>query len=260
MTDPEQLRDSFENIDFMIKATLEEQITRPYTKCKNVGARIHRLLQFYRSRARLNILLDADLDGFFEDLNREALTHVTFLHAYHARLTGTQERVSAVTIEPLLCAVAAGNIAAVKDIDRLMPTQLCEDDTKHGFAYATLVRKLAVGDTVALPKAFDEFKRLGVDIDRYEWHVKVLQGLIEKNSKMFNEGLAGYLDSYSDLPPDEEEELSPGEDLLSIEGLAFIQLAKREGIKVTVQHRMIPPELQQVRTVIPTSGYPDWPG
>lgn len=259
MIDPEQLRESFESIEIHIEVFLE-RITKPYKSRKRIGTIIHGLISFFRDRARLRMLLDADIDGFFEDLNREALTHITFLHGYHAKLAGAEEDISAVTIEPLLCAVVAGNTAAVKDIDRLMPTQMCEDDTKHGFAYATLVRKLAAGDTVALPKAFDDFKRLGIDMGRYEWHVKILQGLIEKNSKMFNEGLVGYLDSYSDLPPDEEEELSPGEDLLSIEGLAFIQLAKREGIKVTVKHRMIPPELQQVRTVIPTSGYPDWPG
>lgn len=257
--DKEYLRDSLDSIDPFIKHKLEDRITHPYKECRNFGRRLWGLVTFYRSRAILRFLLKNDIEGFFRDLNREALTYVTFLQAYHNGLDIPESRIDGSTYSPFVCALATSNFRLCKEIDKLMPKKVSRYDGEELFAFTTLLRKSALSKKDSV-NAFQSFRKTCTGIDRYDHLIKVFKGLLNNDAKEFNTGILEYLESFEELSPEEAEEMGPGEEYLSVEGLAFIQLAKKNDIKITVKHKMIPNVLQQARNILPKDGFPSWPG
>jgi hypothetical protein len=72
-----QLNESLSSIEVTIELFLTEEITRPYSSCKNLGGRLWGIVGMFRSRGILRFLLQADVDAFFEDMHRDALTYLT---------------------------------------------------------------------------------------------------------------------------------------------------------------------------------------
>lgn len=256
----DDLKDSLLSIDINIEGDLKD-ITKPYKKCQYIGSILWDFVGFYRTRALLRYLIDADLDGFFEDLMRSNLTYITLLQAYHHKMdVSNEDGVDASSCQPLECAVAANNFKVAQEIDALMPKEQGPYDTDEGFAYTTMLRKLITAGEREIVEAHEKFKDVCKGIERFDFLIKTTQGIIDSDVDMFDEGLLEYLDSFAEIEPDEAEEMEPGEEYICIEALAFIQLAKRKNIPITVTHKMIPPELQNARLIIPESGYPAWPG
>ncbi|HYO57100.1 Imm49 family immunity protein, partial [Archangium sp.] len=210
-------------------------------------------------RAILRVLLEADVDGFFEDLNREALTYLTLLKAYYQGLDVNRARVNAYTEGPLLCALAAGNFALASEIDALMPRRLEGPGGQKFFVYTNLLRALAADDEQAISQAFQEFQRTCTGEPRFDREMVMLGGLVLRDVAAFNKALLEYLCLFEQLSPEEQEELDPGADDIDIKALAFVQVARRRGVPLTVEHRMLPPELLEPRTRMPRDGYPAWP-
>jgi hypothetical protein len=256
--DLEQLKVSYEVIQYSIEEDLAD-IVLPYQKCEELGGILSRLETFYRIRGLLKFLLDADVDGFFEDLNREALTCLTVLKAYHSKMDVADEFVWS-PYYPLLCAIAVTNFAAVQEMDDLLPEEKDIYDTEEAFAVTMMLRKLVARGKQEITNTFHHLKSVCEGRGQYGHMIKIMQGLISEETEIFNEGLLEYLQSFDTITPEEAEEMRPGEEYVSIEALAFIQLAKRKNIPITVTHTMIPPELQDARLIIPKLGYPAWPG
>jgi hypothetical protein len=259
MSKQAQLRDSLSSIDVTIDVFLTEEISRPYSSCKDLGNLIWGLVDMFRSRAILRFLLNADVDGFFEDLHREALTYLTLLKAYHQAYDVEKTRVNAYTEGPLACALAAGNFELAREIDALMPTQVEDKAARLMAAYTTMLRKLTTGDEQAISAAFQEFKRNCAGQFRFDDKIAVIDGLVRKDAAAFNEALGKYLDSFQELSSEELSELDPGDDDIDVEGLAYVQLARRGGVHLALRHRMLPPELLEARRRVPQDGYPTWP-
>ncbi len=251
------LKRSFRNIQMSIESDMED-IILPYRNCEGLGDIISGLIDFYRSRGILKFLLDADVNGFFEDLNREALTYLTLLKAYHSKMDVSSELIDGSTHYALVCAIAATNFLAAEEMDELLPKEEGIEDSEEAFAYTTLLRKLVKGDENEIEDALNEFKELSEGRDRYR--IKIVEALIKKDPDVFNNGLIEFLDSIDEITPGEAEGMYPGDEYIDIEALAFIQLAKRKNIPFTVKHKMIPQELQDAKLIIPRSGYPAWPG
>ena len=253
------LKESFVAVDERIKHVLANRISRPYSGSKNLGRRLSGLLTEYRVRAILRYLIDSDIAGFFGDLNREGGTYRTLLEAYRAKLNVPDDEVDASNHSSLACVVAAGNFELCAELDRLMPKAAGEGDDSDAYAFTTLLRTLAARpkDALATLTAFEEEC---AETPHLENLVPAARGLLENDAKVFAKGLKGYLDSFANLDYAEQEELEPGEDVLSIEGLAFLQLAKRHGLKLQFEHAMTPRELQSPAKAVPADGYPTWPG
>lgn len=260
MTDLDQLRESQANAEWWIARQLEKRITHPYKTCKHLGERLWGLLDFYRIRGILGYLLDADTEVFFSDLTREALTYVTLLKAHREKLDVPKERVNGSTYSPLVSALATGNFELATAIDELMPRRFGEHDAKEEFTFATVLRQLVVGSQTDIDVAQGELSGVAVGEERWASVLQTVEGLKEQRADTFNSGVAAYLASRETLEPEEVDELAAGEEFVSIEALAFIQLAKKRNLKTEVRHRMIPPELQEARPVTPKNGYPSWPG
>lgn len=259
MTQLKQLRGSQTNANLWIQNQLTKRITRPYDSCRHFGERLWGLLRFYRSRAILSHLLDADTDAFFADLAREALTYRTLLKANEAKLDVPKERVNASTYSPIVSALATGNFDLASELDALMPSQSGEYDGEEEFAFNNVLRRLATNDKKRLQSARDELANVAEQEERWAPVVQIVDGLNDQDPDAFNEGLATYLAARASLDDEEVNELAPGEEHISVEGLAFIELAKQRNIKLRVKHPMIPPELQRAKPVIPKDGYAAWP-
>lgn len=255
-----QLRASLASVEEWIDDHVRNEITRPYKDCKYIGKKLWGLHTFYRTRALLKYLLEGDADAFFADLTREALTHVTFLSAYRAGLDVPESRIDGSTFLPLTSALAAANFELAAEIDELMPRQTGENDGDEPFAFTSMLRALAGGKEQAVEAAHRALIAACEGVDNYDSIIQLTKGIKDGNAKLFNDGLAEYLASIENPSDDEAEELDPGEDAISVEALAFIQLAKRRNIPTRVRHRMIPPELQNADPVVPADGYPGWPG
>jgi hypothetical protein len=259
MAKQELFNDSLLSINTTIRTFLKEDITRPYSACKNLGGSLWCLVDMYRTRAILRFLLQADVDGFFEDLHREALTYLTLLNAYHQGLDVESELVNADTEGPLLCAMAAGNFELARQMDALMPRQLDDPDGREFFTYTSLLRSLAAGTEQAISTAFQEFQRTCSGRFRFDDKIAMLGGLVRRDTAVFNESLLEHLQSFEQLSPEEQEELDPGAEDIDILALALVQVARRRGVPLTVAHRMLPPELLEPRVRLPQDGYPAWP-
>ena len=257
--DTYDLKESFESIDYYIDTILKEEIKHPYGQSKKAGRRIWGLLTFYHSRANLKYLLDADIDGFFEDLSREALTYRTFLKAYHNQIPVPESNVDSSYYPPFLCAIATANFELCRELDGLMPQQFGQHDQEEPFAVTMMFRKLAVQDEKACKTALAYFKQHCDGVDQFTPLIQATAGLVQKDEDLYNAGLIDYLNCFNKLSDDEIEELEPGEAHLSLEGLACIQLACQRGLKTKVTHPMIPEPLQQAKVIIPQDGYPPWP-
>jgi hypothetical protein len=259
MAKQELLNDSLLSINTTIRTFLKEDVTRPYSACKNLGGSIWCLVDMYRSRAIIRFLLEADVDSFFEDLNREALTYRTLLKAYHQGLDVESDLVNAETEAPLMCAMAAGNFELAREIDALMPRQLEDPDGQEFFAYTNMLRALAAGTEQDISTAFQELQRTCSGKFRFDDKIAILEGLVQRDAVAFNESLLKYMESFEQLSPEEQEELDPGAEDIDILALALVQVARRRNVPLTVEHRMLPPELLQPRLRIPQEGYPAWP-
>ncbi|MCY1080752.1 Imm49 family immunity protein [Archangium lansingense] len=259
MANQELLNDSLLSINTTIRTFLKEDITRPYSACKNLGGSIWCLVDMYRGRAIIRFLLEADVDGFFEDLHREALTYHTLLKAYHQGFDVESDLVNAETEGPLLCAMAAGNFNLAREIDALMPRQQDDPEGQEFFTYTNMLRALAAGTEQAISTAFQEFQRMCSGKFRFDEKIAILEGLVQRDAAAFNEALSKYLESFEQLSPEEQEELDPGAEDIDILALALVQVARRRSVPLTVEHRMLPPELLDPRVRMPQDGYPAWP-
>jgi hypothetical protein len=259
MNKAQQLKISLRSVETTIKHYLNEGATRPYSSCDSFGNLVDTLVDTFHTRALLRFLVNADVNGFFEDLNRVALTYLTLLKGYHQHYDVEKSTVNAYTALPLACALAAGNVPLAREIDVLMPQELRVPEQRDMFVYTRVLRALATDDEQSLPLAIQEAPEACKGWFRLEEKVAVLDGLVHKDETVFNEALLAYLDSFEDLTEDEREEMSPGEDDLDVDALAFVQLARKRGLALRVGHRMLPPELVEPRPLIPRDGYPVWP-
>lgn len=259
MNKAEQLEESFLSIETLIEYYLTETITRPYASCVGFGNLVNTVMDAFHNRALLRFLLSAEVDGFFEDLNRAALTSLTLLKGYHQGYDVEKTRANAYTDQPLTCALAAGNFPLARELDSLMPRELDVPEQRAMFVYTRALRALATEDEQALTQAMQEAPKDCKGWFRLEEKVAVLDGLVRRDEAAFNQALLAYLDSFEDLEEDEREELSPGADDLDVDALAFVQLARKRGLTLKAGHRMLPPELLEPRPRIPQGGYPAWP-
>lgn len=259
MNKAEQLEESFLSIETLIEYYLTETITRPYASCVGFGNLVNTVMDAFHNRALLRFLLSADVNGFFEDLNRAALTSLTLLKGYHQGYDVEQTRANAYSELPLTCALASGNFPLAREIDALMPRELDVPEQRAMFVYTRALRALATEDAQAISQAMKEAPENCKGWFRLEEKVAILDGLVRRDEAAFNQALLAYLDSFEDLEEDEREELSPGADDLDVDALAFVQLARMRGLALKTGHRMLPPELLNPRPRIPQDGYPAWP-
>jgi len=259
VNDAEELEESLISIDEDIEHILKNRITRPYSTCKNIGERLWGLEGHYRTRGTLKFLLEADADAFFADLAREALTYRTLLKAYEAKLDVPATRVNGSTYHPLASAIAIGNFELANEIDALMRRQPGKGDDEELFAFTSLLRSLVRDQPKDIIAAKKRLAEIAGENERYAAVIEIGEAIEGKDEKTFNSALTTYLSAIDRPTRDDLDEMDPGEDRVSIEALAFIQLAKRANLKVRVKHPQVPPPLQKPDAALPKDGYPAWP-
>jgi hypothetical protein len=140
-----------------------------------------------------------------------------------------------------------------------MPIVRRKGEDRESFTFTTMLRALACRP-MDEKEALAAFESECGDTPLLKHIVVASGGLVEKDPKAFKKGLTSYLDAHASLTAGQQAELRPGDDALSIEGLAFLRLAEWRGLKVTFAHDMTPRELRRTPPAIPLDGYPSWPG
>jgi hypothetical protein len=244
--------------------TIEEywaEVAPPYKDREYLGAFLWRISVSFVDRAIARFLVQGEVLEFVEDLGRSVLTELTLLRAKDAgySVRQDQEGTGSSSFSPLVSALALGHFEMARELDQLLPGEPRRDDSLVSHWFAEALRALAAGEEARITAAAENLRE-AVALEGDEWEERipdVVDALAKRDTESFASALSGYL-GYFDGGIDTEN-MGPGEEFVSLEGLAFLRLARERGMDVSVSHRMIPDVLQNAPTVLPESGYPSWP-
>jgi hypothetical protein len=181
------------------------------------------------------------------------------LKASEAKLDVPATRANASTYYPLACAIAGANFDLAADIDGLMRPHPGKGDDDELFAFTSLLRSLVRAEAKGIASARERLVDVSGDSERFAAAAEVAKAIEGQDEKGFNAALTTYLSTMQTPTRDDLDEMDPGEDRVSIDGLAFLQLAKRAKLKTRIKHPLIPTPLQTPKPVLPRDGYPSWP-
>jgi hypothetical protein len=219
----------------------------PGTPVERVGDLSLEVSYKLRTLAILAVLGKASTDGFVHSCTRAARARRLYLRRLaEAGIERAHHRVAG-RYEPLLDAVAAGDMQLVRDIEQLTPADFRPpDEYEDDYCYAQIVQRLC-RDAVPedeLPPLLRRFEHY-LDGDRNP-RLQVCEALVERDSDAF-------VDAFADLLAEFEERIQANrargqlEDVhvlaqrqVSVEGLAMLRLAERRGITTEREYQYCP--------------------
>ena len=219
----------------------------PGTPVEEVGDLSLEVSYKLRTLAILALLGKASTDGFVHGCTRAARAKRLYLGRLadegvdrdHHRVSGCYE--------PLLDAIAAGDMQLVGEIDRLSPEDFRPpDEYEDDYCYAQLLQRLCrepVPETELEP-LLDRFASYldGEDNPRFS----VCRALVERDEEGFAAAFEDFLASFEESI---QEKIARGqlEDVhvlaqrhLSVEGLAILRLADRRGVPTSREYLYCP--------------------
>lgn len=200
-----------------------------------------------RTLAILALLGKASTDGFVHSCTRAARARRLYLRRLaEARIDRTHHLVSG-CYEPLLDAIAAGDMRLVRDIAELSPADFRPpDEYEDDYCYAQLLQRLCLDPVpeAELQPLLDRFERY-LDGDENP-RLQVCQALAARDAGAFAEAFENFLAVFGE---DIQKKIARGqlEDVhvlaqrhVSIEGLAMLRLAERRGIPTNREYLYCP--------------------
>lgn len=200
-----------------------------------------------RTLAILALLGKASTDGFVHSCTRAARARRLYLRRLvEAGIDRAHHRVSG-CYEPLLDAVAAGDMALVGEIAQLTPTDFRPpDEYEDDYCYAQIVERLCRNRVPEedLPPLLDRFETYlaGADNPR----LSVCHALAARDPEQFSEAFVSYLTEFEtriqkNVARGELEDVHVlAQRHVSVEGLAILRLAGRRGIATEAEYRYCP--------------------
>jgi hypothetical protein len=220
----------------------------------------------YRRLALCDMLEEARADRFHVFLRKSALVHLHFLRLVaqgHATqplyVCGSENR-------PLVDALATGEIALAADIasvsmDRHTPSLEYEDD----FLLYEFLRRSALalksGDWSSLSGLFPRWEQVLEGGD--DPYLEVCRALLSRDGTAFQEALLALIADREDRFQEVKEESGPNFDLkwtegpLFLNGLAFLRIAERLGLRTEPEYPTIP-RLVRLDVPLPALGPDAW--
>ncbi len=199
-----------------------------------------------RTLAILALLGKASTDGFVHSCIRAARARRLYLRRLAvAGIDRAHHRVSG-CYEPLLDAIAAGDMQLVSDLALLTPADFRPpDEYEDDYCYAQLLFRLCrESDVEELPYFLDRFERY-LDGDANP-RLPVCRALVARDEGAFAEAFEAFLDAFEERI---RRNIARGqlEDVhvlaqrhVSIEGLALLRLADRRGIPTSQDYMYCP--------------------
>jgi hypothetical protein len=219
----------------------------PGTPVERVGDLSLEVSYKLRTLAILALLGKASTDGFVHSCVRAARARRLYLRRLaEAAIEHSHHRVSG-RYEPLLDAVAAGDMPLVADIERLTPADFRPpDEYEDDYCYAQIVQRLC-RETVPeeeLPPLLERFRRYldGDDNPR----LPVCEALVARDERQFAEAFDDFLTGFEariqkDIARGQLEDVHVlAQRHVSVEGLAILRLATRRGIPTEREYLYCP--------------------
>jgi hypothetical protein len=200
-----------------------------------------------RTLAILALLGHASTDGFVHSCTRAARARRLYLlRVAEAGIDRVHHRVAG-RYEPLLDAIAAGDMQLAGDIERLSPAEFRPpDEYEDDYCYAQIMQRLCRAEVPEdeLPPLLERFERyLDGDVNP---RLQVCQALVAGDTQAFADAFDVFL---GDVAQRIQKNIARGqlEDVhvlaqrhVSVEGLAMLRLADRRGIATEREYEFCP--------------------
>lgn len=200
-----------------------------------------------RTLAILALLGHASTDGFVHSCTRAARARRLYLRRLvEAGVDEAHHRVSG-CYEPLLDAIAAGDLQLAGDIERLTPAEFRPpDEYEDDYCYAQIMQRLCRAQVPEdeLPPLLERFERY-LDGDANP-RFQVCAALVTRDARAFADAFDVFL---ADVGQRIQKNIARGqlEDVhvlaqrhVSVEGLAMLRLADRRGIATEKEYEYCP--------------------
>ncbi|HSP79809.1 MAG TPA: Imm49 family immunity protein [Myxococcaceae bacterium] len=212
----------------------------------------------YRRMACGLLLANYDADGFFYCLYQAADAWLQFLERKHLWPHLDPYYMARGRAEPLLDALALGDVELARRIDALAETQWQQGlEYPEDFRFFLLLPRL-VSPTVPREELVEELERMeraleGAEYPRHD----VLRALVLGEARGFEEGLLAAIEAWQ-ARMEKERRSGVGNPYalatdanVFIEGLALVRVARARGLPTRSQYPLIPPvTLSEPRTAI----------
>lgn len=220
------------------------------TSAAALGKLCTNIARHYRAMGVYDLLMHADVDGFYYGLIQSGLTRLHYLRrCAEEGLHGDPEQAAGVA-DPLLDAIAADQLRLAEEIARLaaddwMKGYEYEDD----FAYARFIGQLVAEDGPEPMRAtLDRFARALEG--QYAPRLTVCEALLDRDQDGFDEGFADLVTAHVDrmeavADPVEDSALAQeytfeANRWVFVEGLALLRLAERRGLATEAEYDRCP--------------------
>jgi hypothetical protein len=200
-----------------------------------------------RTLAILAILAEASTDGFIHSCTRAARSRVLYLQRIADEGIDRDHHYVSGCYQPLLDAIAAGDMSLVREIDRLSPANFRPpDEYEDDYCYAQLLQRLC-RDPV--PEA-----ELEPVLERFEIYLNgdlnprlpVCRALVKRDENEFEQAFGNFLLHFSRTIQDKSDS-GQLEDVhviaqrhISIEGLALLRIADLRGMRTESDYLYCP--------------------
>lgn len=235
-------------------------LTNPDYPANRLGKLSLELSDKLRGLAIITLLVKGEPDFFYHNLIRSGTARETYLsRTRDAGLFDDHHRASG-RYEPLLDAIAAGDLALVRRIATLSPGEFRENhEYEDDYCYAQILQRLSqeppeVQDILAL------FQRLEVFLNGQDSvRLALCRALTNVDQAAFDEAFLALIETYTaDIEADKkrgrlEEPEVIAQRQVFIEGLALLRLAEVRGLATESEYRYCP-SLARVPMQIPFPG------
>lgn len=201
-----------------------------------------------RTLAILAILAEASTDGFVHSCTRAARARKLYLQRLKKEGIGRDHHFVSGCYEPLLDAIAAGDMHLVHEIDKLSPTDFRPpDEYEDDYCYAQLLQLLC-RDPVPEVELEPLVKRFETYLDGDDNpRLPVCCALIERDEVGFEQAFDDFLMILSQVIKEKIDGGTQVEDVhtiaqrhISIEGLALLRIAELRGIRTESDYLYCP--------------------
>jgi hypothetical protein len=235
----------------LINDNLRQLITLRLAELRKGKAKPGQALELARMFRRLGcgeLLGRKDADTFFLCLHRAADLYLQLLELPGSKRDSDPYYLARGRAEPLVDALALGDVKLALRIDARADTELHEGmEYEEDFWFLTLLPQLASPEALA-PELQGQLEQLeqslrGVAYPRYD----VLRAIAEGDSKGFERGLKALTEAWTaELRRSNSDELGnpyalATEAKVFVEGVALVRVARARGLRTREKYRLIPP-------------------
>jgi hypothetical protein len=223
-------------------------VDNPDTPIEGLGDLSLEVSYKLRTLAILAILADASTDGFVHSCTRAARARKLYLHRLAKEGIDRDHHFVSGCYEPLLDAIASGDMPLVQEIEKLSPADFRPpDEYEDDYCYAQLLQRMC-RDSVPEAELEPLLERFETYLDGdYNPRFPVCRALVERDQDGFEHAFEDFLTTLGEIIQKKIDGGRQVEDVhvfaqrhISIEGLALLRIADRRSIRTESDYLYCP--------------------